>query len=171
MWKNVKKTFTDLGTRIGDAVGGAMKTALNAALDFIEGKLNAIPNAINGAIDTLNKLPGVDIQPVEQIRLPRLAKGGIVDKSTLAEIGENGKEAIIPLEKNKAGLREIAKLLREEMGNLQVNAPTTNITNTGKTTNITYTQNVSSPKAMNRYELWRQQKNAMDLLKIQLQGV
>lgn len=171
MWGRIKKTFTNLGTKIGDAVGGAMKSSLNAALEFIEDKLNAIPNVINGAIDTLNKLPGVDIQPMSTISLPRLAKGAVIDKATLAQIGENGKEAVIPLEKNKAGLREIAKLLREEMGNLQVNAPTTNITNAGKTTTINYTQNVSSPKALSRYEIMRQNKNMLDLLKYQLQGV
>ena len=171
IWDAVKDKVSPVGKKIGDAVGGAMKSSLNAALEFIEDKLNAIPNVINGAIDTLNKLPGVDIQPMSTISLPRLAKGAVIDKATLAQIGENGKEAVIPLEKNKAGLREIAKLLREEMGNLQVNAPTTNITNAGKTTTINYTQNVSSPKALSRYEIMRQNKNMLDLLKYQLQGV
>lgn len=170
MWGRIKKTFTNLGTKIGDALGGAMKTALNTALEFIEDKLNTIPNIINGAIDTLNKLPGVDIQPMSTISLPRLAKGAVIDKATLAQIGENGKEAVIPLEKNKAGLREIAKLLREEMANLQVNAPTTNITNAGKTTNIQFTQNNTSPKALSLYDQWRQTQNALEFMKLQLQG-
>ena len=171
MWSKVKSRFTELGGKIGDAVGGAMKGAINVALEFIEEKLNAVPNAINGAIDTLNKLPGVSISRMDTVSLPRLAKGGIIDKATLAQIGENGREAIIPLEKNKAGLREIARLLREEMNGMNVNAPVTNITNAGKTTTINYTQNVTSPKAINSYEAWRQQKNALDFLKIQLQGV
>ena len=166
MWSSLKKTFTGLGKKIGDAVGGAMKAAINGALEFIEEKLNTVPNVINGAIDTLNKLPGVSISRMDSISLPRLEKGGIVNKATLAQIGENGREAIIPLEKNRAGLREIAKLLREEMQSINAGAATTNINN-GKTTTINYTQNVSSPKSLSQYEIWRKTKNMLDLVKIQ----
>ena len=168
MWSKIKKTFTDIGTKIGDAVGGAMKTAINAALEFIEGKINAIPNTINGAIDALNKLPGIDIQPMEQISLPRLAQGGIIDKATLAQIGENGREAVIPLERNKAGLKEIAKLLRGEMTS-SGGSGNSNPGQSGVTINMT--QNNTSPKALSRYELMRQSKNMMDLMRYQLQGV
>ena len=172
MWDKCKKTFTDLGTKIGDAVSTAFKAAVNGALDFIEERLNAIPNAINGAIDVLNAIPGVDISPMNTIELPRLAKGGIADRPTLAQIGESGREAIIPLEQNKAGLKEIARLLREEMqSGIGAAAPVNNIQNNGKTTTINYTQNVTSPKALNHYEVWRQNRNMMELVKLQLQGV
>ncbi|MBR2088099.1 MAG: phage tail tape measure protein, partial [Oscillospiraceae bacterium] len=170
IWDHIKDKVTPVGKKIGDAVGGAFKGAVNAVLDHIEERLNAIPNAVNGAIDTLNKLPGVSISPMDTINLPRLAKGGIIDKATLAQIGENGKEAVIPLEKNKAGLREIARLLREELNGLHLNATTTNITNAGKTTNIQLTQNVSSPKALSLYDQWRQTQNALEFMKLQLQG-
>lgn len=170
IWDAVKDKVSPVGEKIGDAVGGAFKGAVNAVLNTIEERLNAIPNAVNGAIDTLNKLPGVSISPMDTINLPRLAKGGIIDKATLAQIGENGKEAVIPLEKNKAGLREIARLLREELNGLHLNATTTNITNAGKTTNIQFTQNVSSPKALSLYDQWRQTQNALEFMKLQLQG-
>jgi phage-related protein len=167
IWDHIKDKVAPVGKKIGDAVGGAFKGAVNAVLDHIEERLNAIPNAVNGAIDLLNALPGVSISPMDSITLPRLAKGGIVNKSTLAQIGENGREAVIPLEKNKAGLREIARLLRDEMAGLSVNAPVTNITNAGKSTTIHYTQNVSSPKALSRYDIWRQTHNMLDLIKLQ----
>ena len=170
MWDKCKKTFTDLGTKIGDAVSTAFKASVNGALDFIEERLNAIPNAINGAIDVLNAIPGVDISPMDTISLPRLAQGGITDKPMLAQIGEAGKEAVIPLEKNKAGLKEIARLLREEMQGAAA-TPVNNIQNNGKTTTINYTQNVTSPKALSHYEVWRQNRNMMELVKLQLQGV
>lgn len=170
MWDKCKKTFTDLGTKIGDAVSTAFKAAVNGALDFIEERLNAIPNTINGAIDVLNAIPGVDISPMDTISLPRLAQGGITDKPMLALIGEAGKEAVIPLEKNKAGLKEIARLLREEMQGAAA-TPVNNIQNNGKTTTINYTQNVTSPKALSHYEVWRQNRNMMELVKLQLQGV
>ena len=49
------------------------------------------------------------------LELPRLAKGGIVDSPTLAEIGENGREAVIPLENNKGWIRELAAELTNTM--------------------------------------------------------
>ena len=47
--------------------------------------------------------------------LPRLAKGGIVDSPTVAEIGEQGREAIIPLENNKGWIKELAAELSNTM--------------------------------------------------------
>jgi phage-related protein len=169
IWDRLKKSFTDLGTKIGDAVGGAFKTAINGVLEFIEERINAVPDAINSAIDLINNLPGVEIKPMEHITLPRLAKGGIAEKPTVAQIGENGSEAIIPLEQNKAGLREIAHLLAGEIQNLRAaSAPqmtTNNITNQGTT--INFTQNNTSPKALSEYDLWRQSQNLMSLVKAQ----
>jgi phage-related protein len=170
IWDHIKDKVTPVGKKIGDAVGGAFKGAVNAVLDHIEERLNAIPNAINAAIDTLNALPGVNISRMDTISLPRLAQGGIADKPMLAQIGEAGSEAIIPLEKNKAGLKKIARLLHEEMQGAAA-APVNNIQNNGKTTTINYTQNVTSPKALNHYEVWRQSKNMATLIKLQLQGV
>lgn len=171
IWDHIKDKVTPAGKKIGDAVGGAFKGAVNAVLDHIEERLNSIPNAINGAIDLLNALPGVSISPMDSITLPRLAKGGIVNKSTLAQIGEAGREAIIPLEKNKAGLREIARLLQGEMkGAAGSGAPgASGKQNQGVVINMT--QNNTSPKSLSAYDVWRQSKNMATLIKLQLQGV
>lgn len=169
IWDHIKDKVAPVGKKIGEAVGGAFKGAVNAVLDHIEERLNSIPNAINGAIDLLNALPGVSISPMDTISLPRLAKGGIVNKSTLAQIGENGREAIIPLEKNKAGLREIARLLQGEMKGAAGSGAPGASGKQGVTINLT--QNNSSPKALSTYEIWRQSKNMADLIKLQLQGV
>jgi hypothetical protein len=42
---------------------------------------------------------GFDITKVSEINIPRLASGGIATKSMLANIGEAGAEAVIPLSK------------------------------------------------------------------------
>ena len=60
-------------------------------------------------------MPGVEISKMPTISLPRLAKGGIVDKSTIAQIGEAGKEAIVPLERNTQGLKKMAGMVAEEL--------------------------------------------------------
>lgn len=166
IWDHIKEKVSPIGQKIGDAIGGAFKATINSAIEFVEERLNAIPNAINRAIDTLNALPGVNISPMDTITLPRLAKGGIVDRATLAQIGEAGREAIIPLDRNKAGLKEIARLLREEIANgANSGAMKSAIQSTG--TNVALTQNITSPKALSTYDTWRQTRNMLNLVKLQ----
>ena len=109
IWDTVVSTFTTVGTQVAEAIGGAFKTAINSAIGVVEGALNLIPGAINGALGTLNKIPGVNIPYMNSISLPRLAKGGIVDEPTQAIIGEAGKEAIVPLENNTEWMDKLAK--------------------------------------------------------------
>ena len=169
IWDHIKDKVAPVGKKIGEAVGSAFKSTINVILTSIEERLNMIPNAINGAIDTLNQIPGVSISRMDTINLPRLAKGGIVDRATLAQIGESGKEAVIPLERNKAGLKEIAKLLHGEMASAGSSGSAGAGPKSGVVINMT--QNNTSPKALSRYEIMRQNKNMLDLLKYQLQGV
>lgn len=169
IWDHIKDKVAPVGKKIGETVGSAFKSTINVILTSIEERLNMIPNAINGAIDTLNQIPGVSISRMDGINLPRLAKGGIVDRATLAQIGEHGREAIIPLERNKAGLKEIAKLLHGEMASAGGSGSAGAGPKSGVVINMT--QNNTSPKALSRYEIMRQNKNMLDLLKYQLQGV
>ena len=58
---------------------------------------------INGAIGIINAIPGVNIKTIQEVSLPRLAKGGIVNnigKGVPLIAGEAGREAILPLENN-----------------------------------------------------------------------
>lgn len=162
IWERLKGTFSGLGTKVGNAIGGAFKAAINSVLATVERNLNAIPGAINRALDVINQIPGVNIGYMSGISLPRLAYGAIIDKPTIAQIGEAGKEAVIPLEHNKQGLREIAGLLAAEMG--------TGYGNGGRVqggTTVTLTQNISSPKALSQYDIWRQTKNMLQTVKLQ----
>jgi hypothetical protein len=70
---------------------------------------------INGAIRLINKIPGVSIGRLGRLSLPRLAKGGVVDDPTVAEIGENGAEAIVPLENNTKWIKRVASELQNTM--------------------------------------------------------
>lgn len=88
------------GAKVGDIVGGAFKAVVNGVLGFIENFINAPIRAINGLIDKINSVPGIDLGKLNEFHLPRLAKGGLATGSTLANIGEAGAEAVIPLERN-----------------------------------------------------------------------
>lgn len=161
IWDTIKSKFTSIGTKVGQAIGGAFKAAINSVLETVENTINAVPDAINGAIDILNKIPAVDIDHLGYVTLPRLAKGGIVNKSMLANIGEAGEEAVIPLEHNKAGLKKIAGLLAKEMDGGAFGGGKVK----GGDTVYNFTQNNTSPKALSRYDIYRQTKNLIRAVK------
>lgn len=168
IWDTIKEKFTTIGTKIGDAVGGAFKLAINAVLQTVESGINFVPNAINKALDLLNNLPGVEIPMMPTISLPRLAKGGITNGATVAQIGEAGAEAIIPLERNTGGLKRIAALLWNEMQSAMrtasaaapaASAPQT--VNNYNSTNYNFSQTNNSPKPLSRLEIYRQSRNLL----------
>ena len=158
IWDSIVETFKTIGTKVGDAIGKTFKTAINAVLETVENAINAVPDAINGAIDLLNEIPGVDIGSMDRISLPRLAKGGVVDRGTLAMVGENGREAILPLENNKAALKEIAALLADEITRSTATAQGI-ANNQPVTNNYNFTQTNNSPKALSRWDIYRQTNN------------
>jgi hypothetical protein len=112
--KNIAPKFTAKywTTKINSVRDGA-KSAFNGVIAVVE-------KAVNGIIKKLNtlswKIP--DWVPsyggkkfgfnINTIKIPRLAEGGIATASTLANIGENGKEAVLPLENNTEWMDALA---------------------------------------------------------------
>lgn len=111
LWNTIKTTFSSLGTSISNAIGGAVKSGINGVISMIQNTINRAIDLINGAIGLINKLPGVSVGRISRLSLPRLAKGGIVDEATIAMIGEQGKEAVVPLENNTQWMDKLAERL------------------------------------------------------------
>lgn len=139
LWEKLKSIFTTFAANFGKAIGNAIAGAINGVLGFIEAALNGPIKAVNGVLDVLNAIPGVNISKLATINLPRvaLAEGGIVTSPTRALIGEQGKEAVIPLEQNTgnwAGL--LAQKLTEQF-ELQGGAP-------GSTINVYFNNQINN---------------------------
>lgn len=113
IWDSIKSMFTKIGTTIGNGIGDAFKTVVNSVIGFAENTINGFIRAINNAIEFINAIPGVSISTIAELSIPRLAKGGIVDKPTIAEIGEDGKEAVVPLENNLEWVKTLARYAPE----------------------------------------------------------
>ena len=107
-WTKVKNLFSKVGTAISDAIVGAVKGAINAVLRNVVNKINTFIGWINGAVSLINKIPNVNISKITPLEVPQLAKGGITTGSTLANIGEHGREAVLPLENNTGWMDVLA---------------------------------------------------------------
>lgn len=115
MWNIIKAKFTNIGQRVGESIASVFKTAINAVLATAERVLNAPINAINGMIGKVASITGMSLGYLNTFNLPRLAKGGVVNGATLAEIGEDGAEAVVPLENNTGWLTKVAELLAKSL--------------------------------------------------------
>lgn len=116
IWTTIKNTFTTIGTVIGEGIGNAFKTVVNAIINFAEKTINGFIRAINGAIKLINLIPGVNITPLAPLAIPKLATGGMIEQPTLAMVGEAGKEAVLPIDKDRGAMAQIASMLADNMG-------------------------------------------------------
>lgn len=112
-WAGFGLFFQELWTTIANFFIGIV----NGMLAAFEGFINFVIDGLNAMIRALNslrfKVPdwvpniggkqfGFSIPSLSNVSLPRipeLAEGGIVDRRTLAVIGEAGPEAVVPLDK------------------------------------------------------------------------
>lgn len=113
LWGKVKSKFGSIGTSIGSAMGNAVKKGMNGALSLVEKAINKGIGLINSAIRLANKLPGINVGTVSKISLPRLAKGGVLEKGQVGILEGSGAEAVVPLEHNRAWLSRVAEDLNE----------------------------------------------------------
>lgn len=109
----------DLVVTSFDNIVGFLKTVpskiASATVGMFNGIKNAFKEAINFVIRGWNRLefrvPGFSIGPIGYDGftlgvpdIPLLADGGIVNRATLAVIGEAGPEAVVPLDQMRGGL-------------------------------------------------------------------
>lgn len=115
LWDKISTTFSKIGTNISNAISSSLKSGINGIISTIEDTLNGAINLINGAIDLINMIPGVSVGKVASLKLPKLARGAVVEVPTVAQIGEDGTEAVVPLEKNTGWLDVVARKLYDRL--------------------------------------------------------
>ena len=170
-WQKVKDVFSTGGkifTGIKDGIVNAFKTVVNGIIRGIN-KVIKIPfEKINSMLDVIQGIEVLGVEPFKWLsgrlgipQIPELEKGGIVkNRSFIA--GENGEEAIVPLEKNTGGLRKIATLLADEM---QRSGNVIKGNNSNTVNNYNFNQTNNSPKSLSRYDIYRQTRNLINAAK------
>lgn len=116
IWSKIKNTFKSLGSAVGNAISNAVKSGLNRVISSVERTINKGINLINKAIGLANKLPGVNVSKVSNLSLPRLEKGGVLEKGQIGLLEGNGAEAVVPLERNKKWVSAVADDMEEAQG-------------------------------------------------------
>ncbi|OUC52579.1 hypothetical protein B7939_01255 [Eggerthia catenaformis] len=146
---SIKTVFNGLITFISGVFSGNWRKAWNGVKSIFSGivsglanifksPINFIIDGINTFLSGINKVkipswvPVVGGKGFNVPKIPRLATGGVIGKSTLANIGEAGTEAILPLERNTRGLDLIASKLIEHMPGATGQPVTVNLVVDGK---------------------------------------
>ena len=130
---NTISIFSSMKTKMVDIFKGmwsGMKNVINTIINGIEFMVNRVVDGINNMINALNRLSfdfpdwvpqlggksfGFSIPTIPTVSIPRLANGGITTGSTLANIGEAGMEAVLPLENNTGWMDDLASKLASKM--------------------------------------------------------
>ena len=128
LWTKIKSKFGSIGTSLGTAMGNAVKSAMNRVISTIQSAINKGIGLINSAIRLANKLPGINVGTVPKVSLPRLAKGGVLEKGQVGLLEGSGAEAVVPLENNRAWLSRVAEDLNDLQGNTFRNGNSSEIT-------------------------------------------
>lgn len=105
-------------------VFGGIESAVSSLVGSVKGMVNGVIGGINGAIGIINKIPGVHIG-----KIPRLERGGVLKRGQIGLLEGNGAEAVVPLERNKAWIRAVAKDMAQIMPSVTTN-------NNGQTINF-----------------------------------
>lgn len=117
LWSKVKSKFGSIGTSIGTSMGNAVKNGMNGALSKVEGAINKGIGLINSAIRLANKLPGINVGTVGTISLPRLARGGVLERGQVGLLEGTGAEAVVPLEKNTEWIDKVSAQFNNRIDN------------------------------------------------------
>lgn len=110
-WKKAWQGFVDIFKGIIDGIVGIFKMPINLIIDGI----NAFIRGLN-KIQIPDWVPAVGGKGLNIATIPKLATGGIIDRPTLAVVGEAGKEAVMPLENNTGWINELAGKIATIMG-------------------------------------------------------
>lgn len=123
-WKKAWNGIVTFFKGIWDTIWDIVKGVVNLIIDGINSLWSGIYSAVKGIVDSIGSVAGAlgDLfgqdwhfsMPEEPPLIPKLAEGGIVNKATHFIAGEDGQEAVIPLEKNTGWMDSLASRINSQ---------------------------------------------------------
>lgn len=120
-WTDIKSVFSDIGSWFGSK----FKTGMDAARNAVSRGVGVLKGLMKfkWSLPKL-KLPHLSISGGFGINPPRVPKfgirwyqrGGVFNNPSIIGVGENGREAVMPLEKNTGWISELAGKIESLMG-------------------------------------------------------
>ena len=171
IWEDIKEVFKPVKEFFTDTFEGAKQAAetiFNGLVSVIKAPINVLIDGLNAFIGALNKIqipdwvPGVGGKGINIGKIPKLARGGILEAGQIGLLEGNEAEAVVPLENNKAWIAATAAALRGALQSEGIIAETGsgNIVN-----NYNFNQVNNSPKALDRLEIYRDTQNLIKTVK------
>lgn len=123
--KTAENIFNSVKNGISNAIDGAKKIVsegLNAIKNFFSGLILKLPSI---KLPHFNLKGSLSLNPpsVPSLGVNWYANGGIFNSPSVIGVGENGREAVMPLENNTGWIDELASKLNGKIGNNGNNQP------------------------------------------------
>ena len=164
-WNKIKETFSGVKAFFVTVFQGAVdavKLIINGLVGIVKSVINTIIRGINAFINALNRIeipdwvPGIGGAHLSIPNIPELAKGGVLKKGQVGYLEGSGAEAVVPLENNKRWISATAQALKVALKEEGLIAAGGAAQPAAVTNNFNFTQNNTSPKALDALEIYRQ---------------
>lgn len=168
-WSDIKGAFSDIVgwfSGIFDDAAEAVKKIWRGVVDFfgwVRDKLDWLfGTGIGGNLEVklrekLKKQGYTDAQIDAELKKNKMASGGVLAKGQIGFLEGTGAEAVVPLDQNKKWISATARDMKSALEGYGIVGGAG-----GKVINYNFTQNNTSPKPLNRLEIYRQTKNQFD---------
>jgi phage-related protein len=172
-WQGVLSVFSAGGKvfkGIKEGILSVFKTVVNGLIRGINTVVSLPFKGLNGILDTLHGLSILGVSPFGWLtwrapvpQIPLLAKGGVLEKGQVGLLEGDGAEAVVPLDQNKKWIRKVAQEFRRQVLTAGDGLAGAAAGVRGAAGGVTYNfyQYNTSPKALNRAEIYRQTKNQL----------
>lgn len=197
-WNGIKSTTQNMWNGIKNAITSPIQSAKSTVQGVVNSIRSIVSGIFNGIKPRLNlSLPHVSVNGGQapwgiggKGRLPSFgvtwnARGGVFERGArlLTGVGEDGAEAVVPLENNIKWIRKVAQQMIEalnETGLKQsingitsgVNGVVASMNGTSSTKqNVVFNQIINSPSPVDRLTLYRQTNSLLFTAKVGLKNV
>jgi len=106
-WEGVKNIFSS----IAEGIGNNFKIPINLIIDLINNFIKGI-----NKLEIPDWVPGVGGKSMNIPLIPKLEKGGILEKGQIGFLEGNGAEAVVPLDQNRKWISRVAQEMSMQCG-------------------------------------------------------